>query len=63
MQIKEITVSSKRSISHNNQFFTFECMETISIEPKDDVDKVKREAYERCNIHVDNQCIEVIENI
>ena len=43
-KIKEFTVSSKRSVQIQGEFFTFECSELISLDEKDDIEKVRFEA-------------------
>lgn len=60
MQIKEIFVASKRSIQVGKEFFTFECSETISVEDckQEEIEIIKKEAYERCNMQVDDQCLD-----
>lgn len=59
-KIKEISVSSKRSIQVGSEYFTFECSETIDVSeiPFDMIGQVKRDAYERCNAEVDEQCVD-----
>lgn len=59
-KIKEISVSSKRSIQVGSEYFTFECSETIDVSevPFEMIGQVKREAYERCNTEVDEQCVD-----
>lgn len=59
-KIKEISVSSKRSIQVGSEYFTFECSETIDVSqvPFEMIGQVKREAYERCNAEVDEQCVD-----
>lgn len=61
MQIKEIFVSSKRSVQIGKEFFTFECGETISVTDCDpeEIENIKKEAYDRCNSRVDEQCLDV----
>lgn len=59
-KIKEISVSSKRSIQVGSEYFTFECSETIDVSevPFEMIGQVKRDAYERCNLEVDEQCVD-----
>lgn len=59
-KIKEISVSSKRSIQVGSEYFTFECSETIDVSqvPFEMIGQIKREAYERCNAEVDEQCVD-----
>lgn len=59
-KVKEISVSSKRSIQVGSEYFTFECSETIDVSevPFDKIEQIKKEAYERCNAEVDDQCVD-----
>lgn len=57
-KIKEFTVSSKRSVQVHGEFFTFGCSELISLDEKDDIEKVRFDAWVRVNNEVDNQVID-----
>ena len=60
MKIKEISVSSKRSCQLKAGFFTFECSETIDVQDhtEEEIEYIKRDAYDRCNKLVDEQMFE-----
>lgn len=47
MKLEKIRVTAKKSRNYQ----TYECTETILIEEGDDVEKVKREAANRCRKH------------
>lgn len=58
MKIKEIVCSSKRSINVRNEYFTFECSETVDVSDVSDeeIEKIKLDIFDRCNQTVDDQC-------
>lgn len=51
MKIKEIIVDVKRSKNYQ----TYGCSEVITIEEGDNVEQLKKEAFERCNVNCEAQ--------
>ena len=47
MKIKELIIDVKRSKNYQ----TYGCSEVITLEQDDDVEQVKKESFERCNIN------------
>lgn len=63
MEVKEISVSSKRTAPVGKDYFSFSCAITASVSKEDDPDIAFGKIWDIANAEVDNRFIEVRDSL
>lgn len=60
MTVTKINAVSRASLKIKDVFYTFEFGAEVSVEPKDDIEKVKEDLWSECHSEVDKQIADVV---
>ncbi len=63
MKIKEVSVTSRRSVNYKSQYMTFECMLKANLEDEDDFDECVKNLWDEAHDQVDKQIEDALDQM